>query len=146
LISRQTGRVLGLDLGARRIGVAVTDSGQKVATPITAVTRSGHRDVDHRQLASLVSEYAAVGVVVGLPRSLSGAIGPAAQGVIDEVDELRKALEVDVDTVDERLTTVAAASALRATGRRARDQRGVIDQNAAAVLLQTWVERRKASS
>jgi putative holliday junction resolvase len=137
-----TGRLLGVDLGSRRIGVAVTDSGQTVATGVTALTRSGDRAVDHRALAALVSEYGAVGVVVGLPISLAGHAGPAAQGVLDEVAEIRASVGVEVATEDERLTTRQAAGALRAGGRRRRDQRHVIDQSAAAVFLQTWVERR----
>lgn len=137
-----TGRVLGVDLGSRRIGVAVTDSGQTVATGVTALTRSGDRAGDHRALAALVAEYDAVGVVVGLPISLSGDAGPAAQQVLEEVAEIRATVGVEVATQDERLTTRQAAGALRTGGRQARDQRRVIDQSAAAILLQTWVERR----
>jgi putative Holliday junction resolvase len=136
------GRVIGLDLGSARIGVAVTDSEQRLATGVDRIQRSGERSVDHAAVARLVEEYEAVGVVVGLPLSMSGADGPAARAVRQEVDELRRVLAVDVDTVDERLTTVTAARDLRAAGRNARDQRGVIDQTAAAVLLQSWVDRR----
>jgi putative Holliday junction resolvase len=137
-----SGRVLGIDLGSRRIGVAVTDAGQTVATGVRTVPRSRDRSADHRALAALVEEYEAVGVVIGVPYSLSGVTGPAAAAVLAEVEELGGALGVEVATIDERFTTVAAASALRAGGRRERDQRGVIDQSAAAVLLQSWVDRR----
>jgi len=136
------GRVLGIDLGSRRIGVAVTDSAQRVATGVTALLRSGDRTLDHASLAELVAEYDAVGVVIGLPISLSGDLGPAATATLEEVSEIRAALAVEVVTVDERLSTVAATTALRAGGHREREQRGVIDQSAAAVVLQTWVERR----
>jgi putative holliday junction resolvase len=137
------GRVLGVDLGSRRIGVAVTDSSQTVATGVATVRRSGNRGADHSALARLVADYEAVEVVVGLPVSLSGDLGPAARAVLDEVGEIRAAIDVEVSTVDERFTTVRAAAAMRATGRRERDQRGLIDQAAAAELLQTWVERRR---
>jgi putative Holliday junction resolvase len=137
------GRVLGVDLGSKRIGVAVTDSEQRVATPLTVLTRTGDRVADHQALADLVTSYQAVGLVVGLPLSLSGQIGPAAAAVAAEVGDLRQRVGVEVVSVDERLTTVAAAGTLRAQGRSARDQRGVIDQNAAALLLQTWVEQRR---
>jgi putative Holliday junction resolvase len=140
------GRVVGIDLGSRRIGVAVTDSAQLVATAATVVPRSGNRGADHRALAQLVADYDAVGVVVGLPVSLSGRIGPAAAAVLEEVEELRGALPVRVETVDERLTTQAAARGLRAAGRRAHQLRPVIDQAAATVLLQTWVERRRQAA
>jgi putative holliday junction resolvase len=136
------GRVIGLDLGSARIGVAVTDSERRVATGIDRIERSGDHAADHQAVARLLEEHEAVGVVVGLPLSMSGERGPAARAVLEEVAELRKALAVEVDTVDERLTTVAAAKDLRAAGRSARRQRGVIDQTAAAVLLQTWADRR----
>jgi putative Holliday junction resolvase len=141
-----TGRVVGVDLGARRIGVAVTDAGQRVATGAVTLERRGDQAADHQALAQLVSDYGAVGVVVGLPFSLSGRVGPAAEGVLDEVARLRASVGVEVVTEDERLTTRAAAKALRASGSRRRDRRNVIDQSAAAVLLQNWVERRSIPS
>jgi putative Holliday junction resolvase len=137
------GRLLGLDLGSRRIGVAVTDSGRAVATGVQALARSRDRRTDHAAVARLVAEYEAVGVVVGVPWSLSGEAGPAAQHVLAEVTELRSALDVDVITVDERLTTVAASGALRAGGRSSRSQRDVVDQTAAAMILQTYVDQQR---
>jgi putative holliday junction resolvase len=141
-----TGRVLGVDLGSRRIGVAVTDSSQRVATGVTTLQRRPHQFEDHRALAALAADYEAVGVVVGLPVSLSGRLGPAARGVLDEVAAMRASLGVELETVDERLTTRAAADGLRATGRSGREARNVIDQSAAAVLLQGWAERRLTAS
>lgn len=138
------GRLLGLDLGSRRIGVAVTDSGQAVATGVQALVRSGDRRADHLAIARLVAEYEAVGVVVGVPWSLSGAAGPAADQVLAEVAELAAELDVEVVTTDERLTTVAAAGALRASGRSSRRQREVVDQTAAAVILQGYVDRHRS--
>jgi putative Holliday junction resolvase len=140
------GRVIGVDLGSRRIGVAITDSDQILATGVEAIGRSGDTSADHRSLAGRVEDYGAVGVVVGLPVSMSGSSGPAADAVLREVAELRSVLAVEVETVDERLTTVAASRALRASGRRTRDQRAVIDQTAAAVLLQTWADRRRSAA
>jgi putative holliday junction resolvase len=136
------GRVLGIDLGSKRVGVAVSDGDQRLATAATTLHRRGDRTREHRELAELVADYEAVGVVFGLPRSLSGAIGPAAEGVLAEVEEVRLRLAVPVELIDERLTTVAASSALRAAGRAARQQRSVIDKVAAAVLLQSWLDRR----
>jgi putative Holliday junction resolvase len=140
-----TGRLLGVDLGSRRIGIAVTDSNQTVATGVTALTRTGDRAEDHQALAALVAEYDAVGVVVGLPVSLSGRIGPAAEAVLEEVAEIRTTMRVEVATEDERLTSRAAAGALRTSGVRTRARPGVLDQSAAAALLQTWVERRSSA-
>lgn len=142
---KRDGRLLGLDLGSRRIGVAVTDSGRSVATGITAIQRSGDRGRDHAGILNLVDEYSAVGVVVGVPYSLDGSPGPAALAALDEAEELRAVLAsvgVEVDTVDERLTTVTAAGSLRAAGQKAKRARRVIDQTAAAVILQSWIDGR----
>ena len=140
------GRVVGVDLGSRRIGLAVSDSGQSVATPVRAITRSGDLRADHDALAAVVHDYGAVGVVVGIPLSLSGSSGPAAEAVNEEVASLRERLVVDVETVDERFTTRVASAGLRTAGRKAKRQRDVIDAAAAAELLQTWLSRRRASA
>ena len=138
------GRVLGLDLGSKRIGVAVSDSAQSVATPLKFVARSGDRHRDHRNIASIVSEYEAVGVVVGLPVPMSGEMGPAATAVLEEVSNLRRVVGVEVDTIDERLTTKQAAGSLQRAGKSSRAQRTIIDETAAALLLQTWIDRTRA--
>ena len=140
------GRVVGLDLGSKRIGMAVTDSAQTLATGAATLARGRSHQDDHRAIALAIEEYGAVGAVVGVPISLSGGIGAAARAVLEEVEELRSVLGVVVETVDERLTTVVAAGSLRAAGRRAREQRDLIDQAAAAEILQSWVERRKTVS
>jgi putative Holliday junction resolvase len=136
------GRVIGVDLGAKRVGVAVCDGDQRLATASRTLVRQGDREAERRSLLALVDEYEAVGVVVGLPRSLSGQLGPAAAGALEEVEAIRTLAAVPVETVDERLTTVSAASSLHAAGGRARQHRRVIDQVAAAVLLQSWLDRR----
>ena len=133
-------RALALDLGTRRIGVAVSDSGGTVATPYDTVERSGDRATDHRRVAALVDEIGAATVVVGLPRSLDGTIGPAARAILEEVDELRAALAVAVVTWDERLTTVEAQRSMRAMGVRKSKRRLVVDRLAATVILQSWLE------
>jgi len=132
---------MALDLGRRRIGVAVCDDGRTVATPYRTVKRSGHRSDEHRALAELVDEVGAVLVVVGLPLSLDGGTGPAAKAVLSEVKALRGALRVPVETHDERLSTVTAHDRLRQGGVRGSKQRDVVDQVAAAVILQSWIER-----
>jgi putative Holliday junction resolvase len=138
-------RALGLDLGSKRIGVAVSDRDERVATPIETLTRSRNgRDVDHRAIADLVSEWDAEVVVVGLPLSLDGGEGPAARLVLDEVTELSAALIVPVETVDERFTTVTAGKQLREQGVRGRSRTSVIDRAAAAVLLQSWLDTRRS--
>lgn len=138
-------RVLGVDLGSRRIGVAVSDPGGVLASPVTVLTRRGDRGADHRAIADLVREWAAERVVVGLPLSLDGSMGPAARAADEEARALAGVVDVPVDVVDERLTTVTADRALReaAPRRGARARRAVVDAAAAAVLLQSWLDGRR---
>jgi putative holliday junction resolvase len=138
-------RALGLDLGDRRIGVALSDPDGVLATPYETVQRVGDRPREHRRLAELVAETGAEVVVVGLPLSLSGDAGPAAHKVRREVDALRATLDVPVETYDERLTTVTADRSLQAMRVKGARRRQVVDQVAAAVLLQAWLDGRPAS-
>ena len=135
-------RALGLDLGSRRIGVAISDSDGRVATPVATLERTTRHELDHLAIARLVHEWDAGVVVVGLPLSLDGTAGPAARAVLDEISELAAAVGVPVETVDERFTTVSADQHLREAGVRGRARTKVIDQAAAVVLLQTWLERK----
>ncbi|HYZ97697.1 MAG TPA: Holliday junction resolvase RuvX [Acidimicrobiales bacterium] len=133
-------RALGLDLGSRRIGVALSDSAGTVATPYEVITRAGDRAGDHGRIAALVDETGAAIVVVGLPRSLDGGIGPAARDALAEIEELRSRLPVEVVAWDERLSTVEAARRLRAAGVKTHKGRRVVDQVAATVILQSWLD------
>lgn len=135
-------RVLGLDLGTKRIGVAV--SAGSLATPYEVVQRSGDRNRDHRRIAELVEEADAERVVVGLPLSLDGTVGRAAQRAIDEADELAAALDVPIETWDERLSTVTAERSLMEQQMRAQARRRVVDKVAAAVILQSWIDAAPA--
>ena len=136
-------RALALDLGSVRVGVAVGDDGSRLAFPREALRRAARRDEDHRRLAALVAEEEVDVVVVGLPRSLDGSLGPAARAALDEVEALRAALPVPVEVHDERLTTVAADRALAGAGVRSRQRRASIDSAAAAVLLESWFAGRE---
>ncbi len=117
--SRRPGRAVGIDLGSRRIGVAVTDSAQAVALPHTHAFPLARRDRDRRALVDLIVELEATVVVVGLPLSLDGSRGPAAAAAMAEADALAAALAghgVPVELIDERLTTVSAERALAEGG------------------------------
>jgi len=137
------GRVLGLDLGERRIGVAVCDPDRTVATPVTTVQRVGDRTVEHAQIAELCVEHETTHVVVGLPLSLSGEVGPAARKVLKEAKALRRRLGCEVLTYDERLSTVTAQSSLHQQGVGTKKGRRVVDQVAASVILQSWMDSRR---
>ncbi len=101
-------RVVGIDLGKRRIGVSVSDSQRVLATPYSVITRSGDTSADRRAIAALVSEFGAGLVVVGLPLTLAGDRGPAASAAVAEASALETELDVPVVLHDERLTTVEA--------------------------------------
>jgi putative Holliday junction resolvase len=133
-------RVLAVDLGSRRIGIAVSDPSGVLASPVTTLTRGADRDTDHRRIAELVGELEANRVLVGLPRSLDGGVGAAAAAALDEIDQLRGVLTVPVEAVDERFTTVTASQRLRQAGKTGRQQARLIDAAAAAVLLQSWLD------
>ena len=133
-------RAIGIDLGSRRIGVALCDSDGRVATPYKVVERSKDRRSDHRRIRALYDEVEAELIVVGLPLSLDGSVGPAASKALAEVDELRANLEIRVETQDERLSTVAAERALLAQQLDAKQRRKVVDKVAAAVILQSWLD------
>ncbi len=139
-------RALGLDLGSKRIGVAISDSGGTVATPIDTVHRSGDRQRDHRAIAALVAEWEAELVVVGMPFSLDGTVGPAAKRAQAEVRRLGDTLTVPVETYDERLTTVMADRALMEQDMKADARRKVVDMVAASVILQSWLDSRSIDS
>ncbi len=131
-------RAIGVDLGTKRVGVAVSSG--TLATPYEVVPRSGDRARDHRRIGELVAEAGAEVVIVGLPLSLDGSIGPAARRALDEVDELTAALDVPVETWDERLSTVTAERSLLAQNLKAPARRRVVDKVAAAVILQSWLD------
>ena len=135
-------RALGLDLGSKRIGVAVSDATGTIASPLTVLQRTGSRREDHRRIAQLVRDEEADVVVVGLPLLLSGEVGPAARGAMTEAAQIGTVVDVPVETFDERLTTVAADRVLQEADIRASDRRRVVDKVAAAVMLQSWLDSR----
>ena len=139
-------RALGLDLGTKRIGVAVSDGEGLLATPVDVVHRTGDRPREHRTLVDLATEWEAEVVVVGMPYSLDGSTGPMARAMAAEAQELAGVLGdrlgIPVETYDERLTTVTAERSLREQDVRGPDRRRVDDMVAAAVILQAWLDGR----
>jgi putative Holliday junction resolvase len=139
------GRRLGIDVGTVRIGVAASDPDGILATPVETVRRD--RSGKHlRRLAKLVTEWEAVEVIVGLPRTLADRTGSSALDAIDVAEALaQRVAPTPVRLADERLTTVSAQRSLREAGVRAREQRAVIDQAAAVAILQSWLDQRRAT-
>ncbi|MEI7886681.1 MAG: Holliday junction resolvase RuvX [Actinomycetes bacterium] len=139
-------RALGLDLGSVRIGVALSNTEGTLAVPYQVIHRSKDRNGDHEQIARLVSETEAERVVVGLPYSLDGSLGPAARRALAEVKLLRKVISVDIETYDERFTTVTADRSLREMNLSASARRKMVDSVAASVILQAWLDHRRLES
>jgi putative Holliday junction resolvase len=133
-------RALGVDLGSKRIGVAVSSG--TVASAIDTVERCGDRVTDHRRLLEIAEEWEVDLLVVGMPYSLDGSMGPAASGIAEEVEQLRATTSMPIELYDERLTTVTAHRLLQEGGVGGRSRRQVVDKVAAAVLLQAWLDSR----
>lgn len=135
-------RVLGLDVGDRRIGIALSDSLGLTAQPLTVVERQ-RMPADVEVVRALVERHAVEQVVVGLPLTLRGTTGPQAEKVTAFADALRRRLAVPVRLIDERLTTVQGERALLATGASRRKRKQVIDQVAAQLILQQFLDAQR---
>lgn len=133
-------RVLCLDLGSKRIGVAASDRSGTIATPLTVINRSGSVKIDYAAVAKLVEEEEAEAIVVGLPLNMDGTEGSAAKNARIEVERLTTVVNVPVYLHDERRTTVQADKVLIDRDVKAQDRRKVVDQIAAAFILQSWLD------
>lgn len=139
----RTGVRLGVDVGDARIGVSASDPSGVLATPVETVA-AGEGAL--ARLVALAHEHDAAEVVVGLPRSLSGGLGPAARKVRAYAAEIADAVApIPVRLVDERMSTVTADQTLRGQGKRGKSKRAVIDQAAAVVILQSALDTERTS-
>jgi len=133
-------RVLGIDLGSKRIGIATSDRSGTIATPYTVLLRCGSMGGDHRNIAKMVVEEEAEAVIVGLPLNMDGSEGKAAQAARVEAARMATVVGVPVHVHDERLTTVEADRVLMEQKMKAQARRRVVDKVAAAVMLQSWLD------
>jgi putative Holliday junction resolvase len=136
-------RAVGVDLGSKRIGISTSDASGTLASPHSVIQRGGSRSVDHLAIKSIVEEYEAEVVVVGLPVSMNGQMLQAAQLVLSEVEQISQVVGVSVVTFDERKSTVTADELLMQNNLNAQERRKIIDKIAATVILQGWLDRRK---
>ena len=137
------GRVLGLDVGDKRIGVAVSDETRLIASPYCVIQSVGWGP-DSRKIADIMRETGAELIVSGLPYNMDGSLGFQAKKVQDFL-RVVEGLGFPVEWIDERLTTVTAQNALIEGGMRREDRRSHVDKVAAAVILQAWLERQRTS-
>ena len=135
--------ILALDFGRARIGAAISDELQLLAHPVETIPANQKA---LSRVAEIVRERKVDHVIAGIPRQMNGQIGAAANEVLQFVEKLRAILPCPVVTWDERLTTVAAHRALRDAGKKTRDTRSYIDQVAAQMILQSYLDRRAADA
>ena len=136
-------RVLGLDMGERRIGVALSDPEGIVAIALTVIDRKSE-DAALKQLIALTQEHQVERIVIGLPRSLDGSLGKQAQAVQTFAESLAGCTELPVVTWDERLSTVAAERMMREAGAKRKKIKERLDSVAAAFILQGYLDRERS--
>ena len=133
-------RILGIDYGRARVGIAISDELQLLAHPLETRRITNPAEAIKR-VSALIRDHDIAAIVVGIPRHMSGSFGPAAQEAKAFCESLRSRVGCEVVEWDERLTTVAAQRALHETGRNSRTSRDVIDQVAAQMILQGYLDR-----
>jgi putative Holliday junction resolvase len=136
---RQIERFLGLDVGSRRVGVAVGDELGIVASPVGFVQPGPH---DRAEFRSLVTRFGITHLVAGIPKNMSGKEGPQAVDVRNYMNALARDLDLPVTYWDERLTSVIAERSLISSGRNRNQRKSEIDAAAAAVMLQGFLDNR----
>lgn len=134
-------RVMGLDFGEKRIGVAMSDPMGILASPLTVIeTESSERAVD--RIISLTQEHEVERIIVGLPRSLDGTEGKQAQAALSFIEILKGSVAIPVETWDERFSTVAASRMMREAGVKKGKKKKPLDSAAAAIILQNYLDRK----
>ncbi len=132
-------RNLGLDIGDKRIGVALSDPGGILASPLTIIDREDD-ELDIKTITDIIDQHQVKQIIVGLPRSMDGSIGKQAEKVKAFTQELRSHTEVPVEFRDERLTTVSAKRLMREAGTKKTSKRARYDAAAAAIILQGYLD------
>jgi putative pre-16S rRNA nuclease len=132
-------RYLGVDLGRARIGLALADDVLRTARPLRAIVHRSEED-DLEAIAEVAREYEVGRAIVGLPINMDGTEGPAARHARTFADRLGRALGVEVGLFDERLSTFEAEGRLRDQGFSGKERRARVDAEAAAVILQGWLD------
>jgi len=133
--------IIGIDYGRKRIGVAASDVGAKIATPLTVIDATD-RQRAIREIARIAAEQEAAEVVVGMPRSLDDTLGPMAQETTAFIEELRGALKIPVLSFDERLSTAQAEKAMLNADMTRADRKKRLDKVAAQITLQSYLDSR----
>ncbi len=138
-------RALGVDPGTKRIGIAVSDLSGTIASPLLVLQRSRSKQHDLHELARIAHDEEVDVIVVGLPLNMDGSHGTSAKAAVAEARRLATLVRVPVEMHDERLTTVTAERSMMDAGLDAIERRKRVDKVAAAIMLQSWLDRRAAS-
>ncbi|OLB49317.1 MAG: Holliday junction resolvase RuvX [Gemmatimonadetes bacterium] len=140
------GRLLAVDWGERRIGLALSDESQTLAQPLTTLTRRAGKRFPMRRLLALLEEHAVIGVVVGLPLAPEGTEGEAARQARELAREIARRADRPVELWDERFTTARALGAVREMGGTTRGRKEDVDALAATLLLQHYLDARRGGA
>ncbi len=132
-------RIMGLDVGDRRIGVSVSDPSQTLATPLKTIFRQSD-DITFQEILNLVIKYDARKLIIGLPYSLDGSVGKQAEKVLEFKNKLAEQTKIDIIMQDERLSSVTANQRLREAGKKGDKLKSSIDSAAATVILQCYLD------
>ena len=135
----ETSRLIGLDLGSKRIGVSICDEKQSIATPFKTINKTNTNELI-KQLQEIINEYSIKGIIIGNPINMNGSLGRSAQSVNDVSANIDKAIDVDVCLWDERLSTVGAFNLSSQLDTNVSKREKNIDQNAAAFILQGAID------
>ena len=134
------GRIIGLDVGEARTGVALTDPLGIIASPFDTIEVKSPR-ADAEAVKAIAEEQGAIRIVVGVPLNMQGEVGPQAEKVLAFVEVLKEAVGIEVVTIDERFSTAAAERSLRESGVKGKRRKQVVDQVAAQQILQLYLDR-----
>ena len=144
MLTKEKLRILGIDYGEKRIGVAISDPLGITAQGVAVFGKGSTYAEDIKEIKKIIKQYEGIDeIVVGLPKTLKGEIGPSAQKVLEFVEALKKAFKIAILAWDERLTTAQAEKTLQTAGLNSKKRRSVIDKTAAAYILQSYMDCKK---
>jgi len=143
VLTKEKIRILGIDYGEKRIGVAISDPLGITAQGVAVFGKGKTFAEDIKEIKKIIKQYEGIDeIVVGLPRTLKGEIGPSAQKVLEFTEALKGAFKIAINTWDERMTTAQAEKTLQAAGLNSKKRRSVIDKTAAAYILQSYMDHK----
>lgn len=122
--------------------MAVSNTERTIATPYSVLHRTSKKSKDHQAIKLLAEEWESELLIVGLPLSLDGSVGPAAKNILGEIQLLQANTGLKVESIDERYSTTSAKQALQEQGISEKEQKMLVDQVAASIILQTWLDKQ----